>query len=233
MKMSKKILSCLLALSCLFALSSGLAEDDGAPLDGGWTPYETIQAPILTKDAEDAFTLALASWNGLPMDPAVLLATQLVSGTNYAFLAKVKILPERAASGWYIVTVYQDLQGNAKVTGAVEINPADLKTLEELPEKALLGAWEPAGTADAVTLPEEAWGPFWKASESYDGVSFNPLALIATQLVAGMNYLIVCQGTVMAEEPAEALYFVTLYVDLEGNGEITDAQLMDIAAYRE
>ena len=232
MKTSKKFISIFLVLSCLFALSSGFAKEETVPPDGGWAPNETIQTEILTKDAKDAFELAMKSYNGLPMDPAVLLGTQLVSGTNFAYLAKVKLLPRNAASGWYIVTVYRDLKGNASVTAAAEINPADLKTREELPDRGLVGAWKPAGTANAITLPEEAWGAFWKASENYDGGSFNPLALIATQPVVGMNYLIVCQGTVMTEEPAEALYFVTLYVDLEGNGEITDAQLIDIPAYR-
>lgn len=231
MKTAKKVFSFLMAMVCLFALSSGFAVEERASLDGGWTPYETIQAPILTKDAKDAFALAMESYNGLPMEPAALLGTQLVSGTNYAYLAKVKLLPENAASGWYFVEVYQDLKGNAEVTGAVEINPADLKTKEELPEQGLVGAWEPAGTANAISLPEEAWGPFWKASENYDGVNLNPLALIATQLVAGTNYLIVCQGTVMTEEPVTALYFVTMYVDLEGNSEFTNVQIVNAPEY--
>lgn len=233
MRTPKKVLSILLALACLLAVSAGFAEEEAAPSVGRWTPNEVLLTQILTKDAKDAFELAMKSYNGLPMDPAVLLGTQLVSGTNYAYLAKVKLLPKNAASGWYIVTVYQDLKGNAAVTSAAEINPADLKTREDFPDPGLVGAWKPAGTANAITLPEEAWGPFWKASGNYDGVSFNPLALIATQPVAGINYLIVCQGTVMAESPADALYFVTLYVDPEGNGEITNAQLIDIPAYRQ
>ena len=228
MKKANRLLSVLSAFIFLFFIPSGLAEN---ALDGEWAPYGEIKAAVLTEESKEAFESAMKSYNGLPMEPAVLLATQLVSGTNYACLAKVKNLPKNAASGWYVVVVYEDLEGNTKVTSAVEINPADLKTAESVEDPGFVGAWVPAGTANAITLPEEAWGPFWRASESYTDVIFNPLALIATQVVAGINYLIVCQGTVMTEEPADALYFVTMYVDPEGNAEFVDAQPMDMAAY--
>ena len=228
MKKANRILSVLCAFTFLFCIPAGLAEN---ALDGGWTPYGEIQAAVLTEEAKEALESAMKSYNGLSMEPAVLLATQLVSGTNYAYLAKVKNLPKNAASGWYIIVVYKDLEGNTKITSAVEINPADLKTAETVKDPGFIGAWEPAGTANAITLPEEAWGAFWKASESYTDVIFNPLTLIATQIVAGINYLIICQGTVMTEEPTDALYFVTMYVDLEGNAEFADVQPMNMAAY--
>ena len=50
---------------------------------------------------------------------------------------------------------------------------------------------------------------FSKAVDDLDGVNYEPVALLAKQVVAGTNYVFLCQGTTMTAEPAKAWYILT------------------------
>lgn len=65
-------------------------------------------------------------------------------------------------------------------------------------------------------LPEELEPAFDEALSGYDGEELTPITVISCQVVAGMNYRVVCR-TASGE-----LKLATVYVDLEGKGEITD-----------
>lgn len=59
---------------------------------------------------------------------------------------------------------------------------------------------------------------FDKAMEGYVGNNFEPIELIGTQVVAGINYKFLCKAS------DESQKIVTIYKDLEGNCEITDVE---------
>ena len=48
----------------------------------------------------------------------------------------------------------------------------------------------------------------------------SPVALLSTQLVAGMNYCILCQITPVVPNPEPSWALVYIYADLQGNAEI-------------
>ncbi len=54
---------------------------------------------------------------------------------------------------------------------------------------------------------------------------YNPVALLATQLVSGTNYKALCKGN------DKNLYVVTWYRDLKGNASLTSAECVNIGAY--
>ena len=83
----------------------------------------------------------------------------------------------------------------------------------------MLGGWEMT-KAEAGTLPEDARAAFDKAMEQLDGADYTPVALLATQLVAGRNYCILCQVTPVVPDPVPTWALVYIYADLEGNAEI-------------
>ena len=56
---------------------------------GGWTVYED-NAPQLTSDEQKSFEDALEGLTGVGYTPIQVLASQLVSGNNYAYLADRK-----------------------------------------------------------------------------------------------------------------------------------------------
>ena len=95
-------------------------------------------------------------------------------------------------------------------------------SLSAAPAEMLAGGWETA-ECEAVTLPDEgAQAAFEKATEKLVGAAYTPVALIGKQVVAGMNYCILCQimPVVPDAEPSWALVYI--YADLEGNAEITN-----------
>lgn len=204
-------------------------EKQEKPVLGGWNINSEVTTVVITKDAQEAFEKAMAQYNGIEMEPVVLLAKQVVSGTNYSFLAKSKNANEPQ---WFITIVYNDLQGNAKISSAEAIDISDIKVTDKLPEN-LLGAWQLMPVSNAVTLPEEIWNKFFEANEAHVGINLNPLALLATQVVSGQNYLILCLGNASTQNPIEALYVATLYVDTQGKAQITNVDIFDVLAYEE
>ena len=101
---------------------------------------------------------------------------------------------------------------NAVIAGAIEAW-MQIKTAEMSQEdwmEPLLGGWENY-LHEAAELPADAQAAFDKAA-----AEFTPVALLSTQLVAGMNYCILCQT------PEGTWALVYIYADLEGNAEVTN-----------
>lgn len=94
----------------------------------------------------------------------------------------------------------------------------------------LMGGWEiPA--AEANPLTEEAQAAFDKAMEKLVGADYTPVALLATQLVAGTNYCILCQTTPVVPNAKLHWTLVYIYADLQGNAEIMNVYDLDITLY--
>ncbi len=199
---------------------------------GGWSVNDSIIKAVLTDESKKAFDAAMESYNGIAMEPAALLATQVVAGTNYTFIAKAKEIPENALSGWYFVVVYQDPQGASSVTSAKEISITEPKTTQDAKASGeLSGGIEVVDVKETGTLPEDVSGYFAKAAEKNMGLELTPVALLGSQVVAGKNYKILCQGATVTAEPVKSLYFVTLYVDPQHEAEFSSIDAVDIAAY--
>ena len=79
---------------------------------GGWTQPGS---PAMTDEAKAAFEKAMEGFVGVDYQPVELLGTQVVAGTNYKILCDAKGVYPGAEPYQAIVTVYQDLDGNAKI----------------------------------------------------------------------------------------------------------------------
>ena len=104
------------------------AEDPGAPeqLMGGWQAPETAEAmDAMPQKAATAYAKALEGFVGNDLTPVALLGTQLVAGTNYAFLCHSSLVTLEPVVSMQLVVIYEDLSGNAAVTNIVTVNPAD------------------------------------------------------------------------------------------------------------
>lgn len=78
---------------------------------GGWT---TPEDGTITEKAKAAFDKATKS-GGMAYTPVALVGTQVVAGTNYAFVCIGKSTAQNAKPSPYLVVVYADLEGNAKI----------------------------------------------------------------------------------------------------------------------
>ncbi len=85
----------------------------------------------------------------------------------------------------------------------------------------LAGGWQNV-PCEAAELPEDAQAAFDKALEGLVGAQYTPVALLSTQVVAGMNYCILCQITPVVPDAAPTWALVYIYADLQGNAEITN-----------
>ena len=83
----------------------------------------------------------------------------------------------------------------------------------------MAGGWEII-PHEAEELTEDAQAAFDKAAEGLVGVKYTPVALMATQPVAGTNYCILCQVSPVVPEPELEWALVYVYADLQGNAEI-------------
>ena len=85
----------------------------------------------------------------------------------------------------------------------------------------LSGGWE---VTEDATITSEAEAVFDKATEDLEGAEYEPLNLLATQIVAGTNYCFLCRITPVIPDPVPEYAFVYIYEDLQGNAEILDVQ---------
>lgn len=83
----------------------------------------------------------------------------------------------------------------------------------------MVGGWQNV-PHEAAELPEDAQAAFDKALEGLVGAKYVPVALMSTQVVAGMNYCILCQITPVVPDAASTWALVYIYADLQGNAEI-------------
>lgn len=92
-------------------------------------------------------------------------------------------------------------------------------------EDVLEGGWT---AAEDPTITPELAGLCGKAVEGLVGAQYTPVALLATQVVAGTNYRILfCTAAVVPE--AEETYAIgTIYEDLEGNATLEDVQATQV-----
>ena len=94
-------------------------------LSGGWSVPDAACGSAVPDDAKAAFDKATSELGGSDLEPLALLGTQVVSGTNYAFLCKSTLVTQEPVSGIQVVTVYADLDGKAEVSNISTVDPAD------------------------------------------------------------------------------------------------------------
>ena len=203
----KRVLSIAALLLATVLLFSGCGAKE---LTGGW---QKAESKTVTAELQAVFDKAAAPYEGLDLTPKAYLAHQVVAGTNHLFQCT------DSAKNKYNVTVYQDLEGGFTIT-KVEDKKGNDVTSEILPEIVSPdgGSVEPANGEITAELQEI----FDKALEDYDGAKLEPVQLLSTQVVAGVNYRFLCNETILVPgaEPKEVI--VTVFKDLDGKCSITD-----------
>lgn len=201
--------------------SSAGASSSAEAVVGGWHVPDEAQ-PVLT--AEEKAVYDAAEGADASVEPMALLATQVVSGLNYAYLGK-------DSGSWYVLVCYKNTDGKVILTSTKTIDLANVKTVDEGLLTDVVGGWTVPLPETAATLPDDAQAAFDKAQQGYSGVGFAPIALFGTQVVAGTNYLLLCDGTKVVQNPAAELYVVKVCEDLQGNAEIASAEPFDLLYY--
>ena len=91
-------------------------------LAGGWTVSDD-QTKKITDDLNSMFQQAMDSYQTgtitIAYQPVAILGTQVVAGTNYAFLCKASEINK--GTSWIIVYLYRDLENNASIIGITDL----------------------------------------------------------------------------------------------------------------
>ena len=95
-------------------------------------------------------------------------------------------------------------------------------------ENPIDGGWSESASH---TLTPEQKDIATKALADLAGTNYTPVAYIASQVVAGTNYMILCEETTATEKPETSYKMVVVYADLEGNAEFASINDFEYVAY--
>lgn len=90
--------------------------------------------------------------------------------------------------------------------------------------ESIEGGWEVNSGSTAMTKNAAANAAFKKATEGLTGVSYQPIAVLGSQVVAGTNYAILCKATPVYPGAKSEITIMYIYESLDGNAEITGFQ---------
>lgn len=156
----------------------------------------------------------------ISMGLATVMAVSMLAGgamqasalsVQDAAQSTVIVAEENCLSGEWMKSSAQTLKNKAKALW----NKA-LDNKEETDEE-LVGGWQKAESSE---LTDEARAAFEKATKGLVGVDYKPVALLGTQVVAGTNYRILCEATVVYPGAETQKVVMTIYEDLDGNASI-------------
>lgn len=87
-----------------------------------------------------------------------------------------------------------------------------------------MGGWRVNDGDTSMEANPEAEAALNKALEGLVGASYEPIACLGTQVVAGTNYCILCRVTPVAPNAEATLCLVYVFAALDGSAEILDTQ---------
>ncbi len=159
---------------------------------------------------EEAKIFEEVTWElvGVGYKPAAVIATQLVSGTNRAYLCQGTVVTPEGGTTWYIITVYTNLEGKSKILNIKELDISMPAVIEdEAASSDVVGGWtivKPEGNA----LTGDAADAFAAATEKLLGKSYTPIALLGSTTETGPFYLVLAYGEAVTPNPQGGLYLM-------------------------
>ena len=174
--------------------------------------YTLAESPEITDEVKTLVEKATGDLIGASYTPVAYIGSQIVSGTNHLVLCKKELVTATPVTSYVILEIYEDLSGNAEINSVLENETV-------ISGESLLGGWS---DTDSPVLADETIDIFNKAIEGLVGSSYNPIALVASQLVSGTNYCFLAELTPVVPDAQSHYALVTVYADTNGNAELKD-----------
>ena len=121
----------VLFLASLMLISAASADEiltPPEPMTGGWTPSAD---PCVTEELKALFTKGTETLTGVSYEPVAYLGSQVVAGTNHAFLCRaVTAYPGslETVPAYAMVYLYEDLSGNVSILSITDFDIGSLCT---------------------------------------------------------------------------------------------------------
>lgn len=177
--------------------------NESTPITGGWAINNDFDG-IDDANAMSAFEKATEDLDGYRYDVAAVLGSQIVAGTNYLYLCRAEMVVPDAKPEYVILKVYEDLEGNAEITGILRL----LEGKE---------GWEYNDANPYMDENEEVKVAFDKALEGLTGVEYKPIAYIGYK---DNSYAVLTKITITSVEPLTSLSMV--YITKTDSGAMID-----------
>lgn len=149
-------------------------------LEGGWQVNKGSFSLNKNKAAKAAFDKAIDGLTGYSYEPIAYLGSQVVAGMNYSYLCKGSVVVPNAKTEYFILNVYQDLNGKAEITGTTNLLKVGTKK----------NSWKFNQTSTSLNKNAKAKAAFNKVNKK----KFQPIAYIGKQIKNGTNYAIFCRN---------------------------------------
>lgn len=175
--------------------------------------FEKAETVVMTPHMSSLVEKATENMTGATYEPVAYLASQVVAGTNHLILCKVTTATQEGITTFDLVTIYEDLDGNVEI---IEVDSSDIEVDIEVDIDGL-GAYQ---SVSDMTITNELQASFDQATEGMTGADYQLVAVLAEQVVAGTNSLILVEVTPSTEKPETSYELVELYQPLEGKAEI-------------
>ena len=234
------VLTAAIGVSCLAACSKEPAETETSAAETTveetqtaetteapeTTAAETTEASETAVDTEvtpelnDLFEQALQGFVGVGYTPEFYLGSFDNGDTIHCFLCESTTITANPVSYWSFVFVLDDGAGNVSIAKVCQpdytcVNVYDGDFLAtEVQTEPVPGGWEE--TMD-FEVTDDRLAEFRLAN-----IIYMPVALLATQVVAGMNYIY------LATDDDGNLSIVEIYVDLDGGASTLGAMSLNI-----
>lgn len=177
--------------------------EETAPVVGAWAinskfePSENINAML-------AFDKATEGLVGYTYNVMAVLGSQIVAGTNYSYLCRAEMAVPDAKPEYVIVNVYENLEGNAEITGSLSL----LEGKE---------GWEYNDINPFMEENKEVKAAFDKALDGLTGAEYKPIAYIGYK---DNSYAVLTKITITSVEPLTSLSMV--YITKTDSGAMID-----------
>ena len=202
---------------------------ESKPVVGAWQVSAGATSAALTEEELDVFERAFDGLVGSNLTPVAVIATQLVSGTNYAYLVQSTPVVPNATPHWTIAVVYRDLEDNVSATSMRDIDLANV--VVGVQEPGLMGSWEVAEAPKAPFIDGDAKAAFDLVAGEAEDIVFEPVALLGSQVAEGTNYKVLAVGTSLGDAPSRGLWILTVNANPYGGAGITGFERPDLVYY--
>ena len=94
----------------------------------------------------------------------------------------------------------------------------------------MAGGWT---LPEDIAVPEDAQQALEEALEGFVGSQITPVALLGTQVVAGINYCLLCRETLVIPNAEPSYVMAYVYKPLDGPAELTDLIALSLDQYQD
>lgn len=224
----KKKTIILVLIGLLICITGCNNNQNNNQIVGGYQINLSNRQVNLDNDILKIFNDAKSNYTEMDLEPVALLATQVVAGKNYMFLAR-----SNDTASYKIVIVYNDLENKSTLSSVKDFEYTEY-TYENISnnDDNLMGGWNVNIPNNIPSLENDIQTIFDDATSKIKDTTYYPIEVLGTQLVSGTNYAILCyrKGN---DSIQDSIYLITLYEDLNKTNEIVSEAYIDLKKYNQ